>query len=72
MTTMTSPTPSPSLLDKLTNGIYLDYVLKVGGIVILVLAIINGWGHLTLLEKVGFITGPIMWYVGAKFDKIYR
>lgn len=67
-----SLTSSPSLLDRLTNTIYLDYVLKVGGIILLALALINGWHHLTLLEKVGFITGPIMWYVGAKFDKIYR
>lgn len=70
MTSVSAPTQS--LLEKLTNTVYLDYVLKFGGVVLLTLSLINGWSHLTLLEKVGFVTGPIAWYVGARFSKIYR
>lgn len=69
---MTTATGAPSFLDKLTNTIYLDYVLKFGGVVLLGLALFNGWHHLTLLEKFGFVSGPIAWYVGAHFSKIYR
>ena len=69
---MSTVTPAPSLLDKLTNTIYLDYVLKVVGVILLALALFNGWSHITFLEKVGFITGPIAWFVGARFGKIYR
>jgi len=64
--------PTQSLFDKLTNVIYLDYVLKVLGVILLALSLINGWSHLTLLEKIGFVTGPVAWYVGARFGKIYR
>jgi len=65
-------TPGPSFLDKLTNTIHVEYVLKVIGLIILVIAFFNAWRHITLLEKVGFLIGPIAWYVGSKFDKIYR
>ncbi len=65
-------TPTPSFFDKLTNTIHVEYVLKVIGLIILVVAFFNAWRHITLLEKVGFLIGPIAWYVGSKFDKIYR
>jgi len=59
-------------LEKLTSLIYLDYVLKVLGVIVFAIAFINSWGHATTLEKIGFIIAPIMWFVGARFTKIYR
>jgi hypothetical protein len=65
-------TPTPSFFDKLSNTIHIEYVLKVIGLIILVIAFFNAWRHITFLEKTGFLAGPIAWYVGSKFDKIYR
>lgn len=72
MATQSSPVVKQSLLEKLTCTVYLDYVLKVLGIVMLALALFRGWSHLPLLDKFLLISGPIAWYVGARFDKIYR
>jgi len=61
-----------SFLEKLTRTIYLDYVLKVLGIILLVLAIFTAWHQIGFGTKFLLISGPIAWYVGARFDKIYR
>lgn len=61
-----------SLLDKLTNFVYLDYVLKVLGIVMFGLAMFKSWHSMGIFTKFLVISGPIAWYVGDKFKKIYR
>lgn len=71
----TAPTPivkQPSFLDKLTNAIHLDYVLKIAGVIMLGLGIFNTWQHMTSGGKTLFIIGPITWFVGAAFNKIYK
>ncbi len=61
-----------SFLDKLTNTVYLDYVLKILGIVMFILALFLAWNHLSTFDKFLLISGPIAWYVGDKFNKIYK
>ena len=51
---------------------YLNYVLKVVGIIMFALAMFNGWHQLGLGTKALLACGPIAWYVGNKFAKIYR
>lgn len=68
----TTPLPGTSFLSKLTTTVYLDYVLKALGIIFFAIAFFNAWKHVTFLEKTGFIVAPIMWFVGARFSKIYR
>lgn len=69
---MPSPISKPSFLDKITNAIHLDYVLKIAGVIMLGLAIFNTWQHMTGGNKTLFIIGPITWFVGAAFNKIYK
>lgn len=71
-TSPNNPTVKMSLLDKLTNFVYLDYVLKIGGIILFALGMFKAWSTMGLLTKTLVITGPIAWYVGDKFNKIYR
>ena len=59
-------------LDKLQQAIYLDYVLKILGIVLLGLGIFKCWEQVGFLTKFLLIAGPLAWYVGARFGKIYR
>ena len=61
-----------SLFEQLTKDIYLDRVLKILGVILFVLVFLNSWGTLSLLHKVGFVVAPAMWFVGARFTKIYR
>lgn len=68
----TAPVVKTSLLNKLTNTVYLDYVLKIGGIIMLVLGFFKSWQHMTFVDKFLLISGPIAWYVGDKFNKIYK
>ncbi len=70
----TSPTlgAKPSFLQLLTQTVYLDYVLKFGGIVILAVAFFNSWSHVPLIIKIAYVIGPVMWFVGERFNKIYR
>lgn len=63
---------SPSFLDKLTNIVYLDYVLKFGGIIMFALGMFKAWHTMGLFTKFLVIAGPIAWYVGDKFNKIYK
>jgi len=59
-------------LEKLTETIYLDYVLKVGGVILLAVVLFNVWGRTTGFQKFGLIAAPVMWFVGARFNKLYR
>jgi len=68
----TSPVVKTSFFDKLTNSIYLDYVLKVLGIVLFALALFKAWHQLPFFTKALLVSGPIAWYVGDKFNKIYK
>lgn len=68
----TSPVVKTSFFDKLTNSIYLDYVLKVLGIVMFGLAFFKAWHLVPFFTKFLFVGGPIAWYVGDKFNKIYK
>jgi len=61
-----------SLLDKLTNFLYLDYVLKVAGIALFALGMFNAWKQVGLGTRFLFFAGPAAWFVGARFTKIYR
>jgi hypothetical protein len=64
--------PKQSFLEKLTQAIYIEYALKAVGVIVAVVAMVNGWHSLGFLAKTGLILGPVMWYVGARFEKIYR
>lgn len=61
-----------SFLEKLTQTVYLDYVLKVLGIVMFALALFKGWHSMGIFTKFLLVSGPIAWYVGARFNKVYR
>lgn len=61
-----------SLLDTLVKSVYLDRVLKVLGIVMFALALFKGWHSLGMFTKFLLVSGPIAWYVGAHFNKVYR
>jgi hypothetical protein len=65
-------TKAPGILDKLQNLLYLDYVLKFGGVVMLGIAIFKCWEQVGILTKFLLVSGPVAWYVGARFSKIYR
>lgn len=49
----------------------LPTVLKLLGIVMLGLGIFKGWAAGGILTKFLLIAGPIAWYVGDKFYKVY-
>lgn len=61
-----------SFIDKLEQVIHLEYVLKALGVITLALAFFFAWHQVHLFVRIGFIIGPIMWFVGAHFDKIYK
>jgi hypothetical protein len=61
-----------SFLETLINNTHLDYVLKFFGVVLFVIGFINGWHQLHLVAKILIVIGPIAWFVGARFSKIYR
>ena len=62
----------PSFFDKLTNAVYLDYVLKVSGVAGFALAFLAGWHTLGLGVKAGMLCSVAAWLVGSRFSKIYR
>jgi hypothetical protein len=72
MATPAPAAPKQSFLETLTKTVYLDYVLKAAGVIVAGVALVNGWHSLGFLAKTGLIVGPVMWYVGARFDKLYR
>ena len=61
-----------SLLEKLTQAVYLDRVLKVLGVAGFTLTYLNAWRSMHLGLKLGFIVSAAAWFVGARFTKIYR
>ncbi|MGC1418016.1 MAG: hypothetical protein WA817_22190 [Candidatus Acidiferrum sp.] len=64
--------PQQSFLGKLTNAIYLDYVLKVLGVAGFVCAFLASWHTLGLGVKAGMLSSVAAWIVGSRFSKIYR
>jgi hypothetical protein len=63
---------SPGFLEKLTQFLYLDRVLKILGVAGFVVTYLNAWRGLGFLTKVGFLLSVAVWFVGARFSKIYR
>jgi hypothetical protein len=61
-----------SLLEKLTQAVYLDRVLKVIGVAGFVVTYLNAWRTMDLGLKAGFVCSAAAWFVGARFTKIYR
>jgi hypothetical protein len=61
-----------SFLEKLTQAVYLDHVLKIGGVAGFVITYLNTWRSLSFGTKVGFFCSAAAWFVGARFCKIYR
>jgi len=58
------------MFQKLVHSIYLDFVLKAVGILIVAITVwkgVHGWP-----PSLGIIIGFGLWYVGMRFDKIYR
>jgi hypothetical protein len=64
--------PGPSLLEKLTNAIHLDYLLKIAGVGGFVWAFLASWHTLGLGVKAGMLASVAAWLVGSRFSKIYR
>ena len=61
-----------SFLEKLTQAIYLDRVLKILGVAGFIVTYMNAWRSMHLGLKIGFICSAAAWFVGARFTKIYR
>jgi hypothetical protein len=60
------------VLEKLTQAVYLDRVLKIVGVAGFVLTYLNAWRSMGVGLKLGFICSAAAWFVGARFSKIYR
>jgi hypothetical protein len=69
---MTDVSLKPSFFDKLTNSIYLDYVLKIAGVGGFVFAFLASWHTLGVGVKFGMLASVAAWIVGSRFSKIYR
>lgn len=61
-----------SFLEKLTQAVYLDRVLKIIGVAGFVVTYLNAWRGLSFFTKAGFLLSVAVWFVGARFSKIYR
>jgi hypothetical protein len=61
-----------SLLEKMTQMVYLDRVLKISGVAGFVITYLNAWPSMGLGLKAGFVCSAAAWFVGARFAKIYR
>lgn len=61
-----------SLLEKLTQAIYFDRVLKIAGVAGFTVTYLNAWHGLGFGLKLGFALSVVTWFVGAHFTKIYR
>ena len=64
--------PKESILEKLTKTVYLDYVLKAVGIILFAVAFISSWHNIGVFYRILMVLAIIMWFVGARFTKIYR
>ena len=61
-----------SFLEKLTQIVYLDRVLKILGVAGFVITYLNAWRSMGFGLKLGFLCSAAAWFVGARFTKIYR
>lgn len=61
-----------SFLDKLQNIVNLPNALKLLGVVLLGWGIFNAWTTATVATRFLMLSGPIAWYVGARFPKVYK
>lgn len=66
------PLAPASFLEKLTQTVYLDRVLKILGVAGFVVTYMNAWRSMHPGLKIGFIVSAAAWFVGARFSKIYR
>jgi hypothetical protein len=66
------PIPGPSIFEKLTNAIHLDYVLKILGVGGFVWAFLASWHTLGFGVKAGMLASVAAWLVGSRFSKIYQ
>ena len=69
---MNTPFASQGLLEKLTQTVYLDRVLKIAGVAGFVVTYMNAWRSMGFGLKIGFVFSAAAWFVGARFSKIYR
>ena len=69
---MNSYPVSQGFLEKLTQAVYLDRVLKILGVAGFIVTYMNAWRSMHLGLKIGFIVSAAAWFVGARFSKIYR
>ena len=69
---MNTSLASQSLLEKLTQTIFLDRVLKIVGVAAFAVTFFHAWRSIGLASKLGFVCSVAAWYVGARFTKIYR
>jgi hypothetical protein len=69
---MNTPNLSQSVLEKLTQTVYLDRVLKIVGVAGFIVTYLNAWRSMHLGLKAGFIFSAAAWFVGARFSRIYR
>ena len=60
------------LLERLTQIVYLDRVLKISGVAGFFITYLNAWRSMGLGLKAGFVCSAVAWFVGARFTKIYR
>lgn len=61
-----------SFLDKLQTVVNLPNALKLLGVVLLGWGIFNSWTSASVATRFLIVAGPVAWYVGAKFPKIYK
>ncbi len=61
-----------NVLQRLTQAVYLDRVLKIVGVIGFVITYLNSWRSLGFGLKIDFICSAAAWFVGARFSKIYR
>ena len=69
MNTLIAP---QGLLEKLTQVVYLDRVLKILGVAGFAVTYLNAWPSMGFGLKLGFVFSAAAWFVGARFTKIYR
>ena len=63
---------SQGLFEKLTQAVYLDRMLKIIGVAGFVVTYLNAWRGLSFFTKAGFLLSVAVWFVGARFSRIYR
>lgn len=61
-----------SFLDKLQEYVYLQYVLKIAGIVMFGLAFLASWHAIPWIYRMLMIFGVIAFFVGLRYGKVYK